>query len=85
MFYIYLWIYTFSVMIIWWVYAIITIHSLKFKNFSQNISLFIKLLFWFFAIMTIIGYILIFYNSDILDKKAEVNVVKNHIIKETSY
>jgi hypothetical protein len=85
MFYIYLWIYTFSVMIIWWVYAIITIHSLKFKNFSPNISLFIKLLFWLFAIMTIIGYILIFYNSDILGKKIEVNVVKNHIIKETSY
>ncbi len=85
MFYFYLGIYTFSIMIIWWIYAVITIHSLKFKNFSTKISLFIKLLFWLFAIMTIIGYILIFYNFDILNKKVEVNVMKNHIIKETSY
>jgi len=35
--------------------------------------------------MTIIGYILIFYNSDVLNKKIEVNLEKNHIIKETSY
>jgi len=45
MFYLYLGIYTFSIMIIWGIYAVITIHSIKFKNFSSHIGLFIKLLF----------------------------------------
>ncbi len=85
MFYLYLGVYTFFVMIIWWIYAVIAIHSFKFKNFSPHISLFIKLLFWLFTIMTIIGYILIFYNSDILNKKIEITITKNRIAKEVSY
>lgn len=65
--------------------AIITMHSFKFVNFNPKISLFIKMLFWIFFILTIIGYILIFYNMDVFSKKIEVKVEKNRIIKEQTY
>jgi drug/metabolite transporter (DMT)-like permease len=85
MFYIYLGVFTFFIMIIWGILAIITIHSYKFKNFNPKITLFIKMLFWIFFILTIIGYILIFYNMELFSKKIEINVEKNHIQKEVSY
>lgn len=85
MFYIYLGIYTFFLMIIWGVLGIITIHSFKFKNFNPRITLFIKLLFWIFFILTIIGYVIIFYNMELFSKKIEIKVEKNRIIPEESY
>ncbi len=85
MFYIYLGIFTFFIMIIWWILAIITIHSLKFRNFNPKISFFLKLLFWIFIALTIIGYIIIFYNTDVFSKKIELKIEKNSIDNEVSY
>ena len=85
MFYLYLGVYTLFIMIIWWVLAIITIHSFKFRNFNPKINFFIRLLFWIFIILTIIWYIIIFVNSEAFSKKIELKVEKNTIQDEVSY
>ncbi len=85
MFYLYFWLYTLFVLIIWGFFVVLKIHSFKFKNFNTNIVLVIKLIMVFFIILTITWYILIFVNSWSLDKKVEINLSWDTIIKEISY
>lgn len=85
MFYIYLWVYTFFIVIVWGFLSVIVVHSYKFKNFNSRISFFIKLLFGFFWVLTIIWYTIIFYNMNNLGKSIEINLNSNHITTEKSY
>lgn len=85
MFYIYLWVYTLFLVIIWGVLGIITIHSFKFRNFNPKITFFIKLLFLVFITLSVIGYVILIYNNDVFSKKIDVKIEENRIMKDVSY
>lgn len=85
MIYLYLWIYTLFLVIIWGFFAIVRIHSYKFKNFNSKIVLILRTFMTLFIILSILWYVLIFFNSSELDKKVEINTSWTNIIKEVSY
>lgn len=60
MFWIVLWIYTFFVVIVWALFILIRIHSLKFKNFQTKIVRNIRLLCFSLTFLTVLWYILVF-------------------------
>jgi len=60
---IYLWIYTFILALLWWLFIVAKIHAYKFKNFSSNIIKVTNLLLIFLVVLTILGYIIIFFFS----------------------
>jgi hypothetical protein len=62
-FWIYFWIYTFSMVIIWGFFTIAKIHSLKFKNYQPKIVYLTKIINIVIIILTILWYIFIFVYS----------------------
>ncbi len=67
MFYLVLWTYTLSIIVIWWFFVVAKIHAYKFKNFSPHIK---KVTFWLtfsLVVMSILGYILVFSIKSSLD------------------
>lgn len=59
-FWIYFWIYTLSIIIIWWFFIVAKIHSLKFKSYQPKIIWLTNILTIVLSIMSIIWYVLIF-------------------------
>ena len=62
-FWIYFWIYSFSLIVIWAFFIIAKIHSLKFKNYQPKIAWYTKIITILLSILTILWYILIFFNT----------------------
>ena len=71
MLFVYLWIYTFLLAILWWLFIVAKIHSYKFKNFSNNIVKVTNFLLVILTILSLLGYILIVFWS------SNTNWVKN--------
>ena len=82
-FWIYFWIYTFVIIIIWSFFIIAKIHSLKFKNYQPKIVCITNVITIILAILTLIGYLLIFIYSwssnsvDIHDTVKKTKIEKN--------
>ena len=64
MLFVYLWIYTFVLTLIWGLFFISRIHSYKFKNFSHNIVKVTNVLFVFLVTLTILWYVSIILQYD---------------------
>jgi len=62
-FWIYFWIYTFSMVVIWGFFIIAKIHSLKFKNYQSKIVDLTRIVNIIMIILTILWYIFIFIYS----------------------
>ena len=63
-FWIYFWIYSFSVVVIWAFFIIAKIHSLKFKNYQPKIILHTNIITILLSVLTVLWYIVIFFMSD---------------------
>lgn len=61
-FWIYFWIYTFSMIIIWGFFIIAKIHSLKFKSYQPKIVKITNLINIAMIILTTLWYVFIFMN-----------------------
>jgi len=61
MLFVYIWLYTFVLAIVWWFFIVTKMHSYKFKNFSNNITKVTTVLFLVLASLSILWYILIFF------------------------
>lgn len=85
MFYLYLWVYTIFVIVIWGFYAVARIHAYKFKSFSSHITFVIRTLFVILTILTVLWYIVVFSTWGMLNRTAEVDITTNDIIEEQSY
>ncbi len=59
--FLYYFIYTLFLVFIWWFFVILRIHALKFKNFQTKIVTFTKALCISLIILSILGYILLYY------------------------
>jgi hypothetical protein len=60
---IYLWIYTFILALLWWLFIVAKIHAYKFSNFSLNIIKVTNFLLIFLIILSILWYILIIFST----------------------
>jgi len=60
---IYLAVYVFILLIVWGFYAVARMHTLKFKRFSTHIVPVTNFLLIFLIILSILGFILIFFIS----------------------
>lgn len=81
MFSVYIWLYTFFLVIAWWFFIVTKIHVYKFKNFSNYITKVIPFLWTMLIILSILGYIIIFiYNPGTstykVNTKNNTNVVE---------
>jgi len=79
-FWIYFWIYTLSMIMIWGFFIIAKIHSLKFKNYQPKIIDLTRLATYTLSVLTIIGFILIFFfsgNGNIEDVRDNIPKIKN--------
>lgn len=81
---IYLWIYTVVLAIVWWFFVVTRIHAYKFKNFSSNISKFANILLVFLIILSILGFILIFF-SWVSNSEVRVTDYESFDTKEVNY
>lgn len=72
MFSVYIWLYTFFVVIAWWFFIVTKVHVYKFKNFSNYIGKVVPLIAIFMLILTIVGYIIIF-TSDIWNSTYKID------------
>lgn len=59
----YLWIYTFCLALLWWLFIVAKIHAFKFKNFSNNIIKITNILLSFLIILSILWYLIIFLST----------------------
>ncbi len=79
-FWIFFWIYTFSLIVIWSFFIIAKIHSLKFYNYQPSILIVTKVVLVVLSIVSALWYILIFtstwnYNSfSIEDQNPQSNI-----------
>jgi Flp pilus assembly pilin Flp len=67
MFYLFLWLYTLSSIVIWWFFIVARIHAYKFKNFSPHIKKVTFALTVSLIALTLLWYILLFSLKDNLD------------------
>ena len=59
-FWIYFWVYTFCMIVIWWFFIIAKIHSLKFKSYQPKIIKITSSINLVMIILTILWYISVF-------------------------
>ncbi len=64
MFFLLLWIYTISIIAIWWFFIVARIHAYKFKNFSPHIKKVTFTLTISLIVLTILGYTIVFSLKD---------------------
>jgi len=58
-----LWIFTLSIILLWWLFIVAKIHAFKFKNFSDHIKKVTSVLLFFLIILTILWYWIIIFSS----------------------
>jgi len=58
-----LWIFTLSIVLLWWLFIVAKIHAFKFKNFSTHIVKVTNVLMIFLVILTILWYSIILFTS----------------------
>jgi hypothetical protein len=58
-----LWIFTLSIVLLWWLFVVAKIHAYKFKNFSNHIIKVTQFLTIFLIILTIIWYSIILFST----------------------
>lgn len=73
MFFVYLGIYVIISAFIWGFFIVAKLHSYKFKSFSTHIEPVTMLLFTFLAVLTILGFILLFFLDTPFQPSANVN------------
>ena len=56
-----LWIFTLSIVLIWWLFIVAKIHAYKFKNFSNHIEKITNVLLVFLIILSLLWYTLIIF------------------------
>lgn len=61
--FIYLWIYTLLLVILWWFFIIAKLHAYKFKNFSHRIENVTKFLLFIMVLLSLLWYFTILYSS----------------------
>lgn len=59
----YLWVYTFVLALLWWLFIVAKIHAYKFKNFSQHIIKVTNILLILLIILSISWYVIILYST----------------------
>jgi hypothetical protein len=62
-FWIYFWIYTLALVLIWWFFIIAKIHSFKFKNYQPKIVKATNIITIILIILSILWYIFIVYDT----------------------
>lgn len=75
----YLWIYTFVLALLWWLFIVAKIHAYKFKNFSLHIIKVTNILLILLIILSISWYIIIFYTTT-----NTTTIVKDYSSSDTS-
>jgi flagellar basal body-associated protein FliL len=58
-----LWIFTLSIILLWWLFIVAKIHAYKFKNFSNHIIIITQILTIFLIILTIVWYSIILFTT----------------------
>ncbi len=61
--FIYLWVYTLLLVILWWFFIIAKLHAYKFKNFSDRIEKVTKFLLFIMVLLSLLWYFTIIYSS----------------------
>ena len=62
-FWIYFWVYTFSLVVIWGFFIVAKIHFMKFKNYQPSIESLTNVLRITFIVLSLLWYILIFFGT----------------------
>lgn len=60
--FIYLWVYTLLLVILWWFFIIAKLHAYKFKNFSNKIESITKILLFSMFFLSLLWYFVIIYS-----------------------
>jgi len=58
-----LWIFTLSIVLLWWLFIVAKIHAFKFKNFSKHIVKVTNFIFIFLICLTLLWYWLIIFSG----------------------
>jgi len=67
-----LWIFTLSIVLLWWLFIVAKIHAFKFKNFSDHIIKVTNALLIFLVILSVLWYLIIIFSS------SNTNSVENY-------
>lgn len=79
-------IYIIVLLIVWWFFIVARMHTLKFKNFSTYIVTITNFLMIFLIILSILGFIFIFYiNSGNSTYELNIKEKIERIEKDKSY
>ena len=81
-------IYIIVLFIVWWFFIVARMHTLKFKNFSTHIVTITNSLMIFLIILSILGFIFIFYinsGNSTYELKVEKNIIEEKVEKNKSY
>lgn len=83
MLFVYIWLYTFVLAIVWAFFIVTKMHSYKFKNFSNNIRKVTTVLFLVLLILSILWYVLIFFLDGVGSNTSKIDIDSN--FEETYY
>jgi len=75
---VYIWLYTFILVVAWALFIVAKLHSYKFKNFSTDIEKVTTTLFIFLLSISILWYILIFFLGWNVNNSASVDTSTNY-------
>lgn len=82
MFLIYLAIYVIILLVVWWFYAVARMHTMKFKRFSTHIVPVTNALLVFLLILSIIGFVLIFFIVPNENSSSTKNTIESNGVEE---
>jgi glycerol-3-phosphate acyltransferase PlsY len=71
--FLYFWLYTLFLVIVWWFFIIIRIHAIKFKNFQTSIVTSLKILCFILIFLSISWYVALYF---IVSWKTSTNIEK---------
>ena len=59
--FVYIWLYTFILAVVWGFFVVLKMHAYKFKNFSKNITRMTNILLIFLIILSLVWYVLVYF------------------------
>lgn len=85
MFWIYIWLYTLFISIIWWFFIVIKVHAIKFENFQSKIRKVLRLMSFTLVSLTVLWFLTIYVmtNNENTSTIKTVKEIDNSNIEES--